>query len=314
MATIPQRQAYGTALADYGEENQDVVALDADVSNCTFTSYFAARHPTRFFNVGVTETSIANIGVGMALEGRIPFVNTFASILTPRGCDAIRTCVAYARANVKLIGGYAGLSDYKDGPTHFGINDIALMRAMPNMVVITPADNVEAARMVRALGEHDGPAYMRVSRAVVPDVFDDSYEAQIGKGITLRSGSDVTLVGTGVMVARCLKAADALAKQGVDARVLAVHTVKPLDRELILKAAEETGALVTAEEHSIIGGLGSAVAETTAECWPAPLERVGLLDVFCETGPDPETLMDAWGLSVNDIAQAAMRVLQRKRS
>ncbi len=312
MSQIPQRQAYGMALADYGAVNPDVVVLEADVSTSTLTRYFADRYPDRFFNVGVAEASMVDIGVGLALGGLIPFVNTFAALLTLRACEQIRTCVAYARTNVKLIGGYSGLSDYKDGPTHFAVNDVAIMRAMPDMVVVAPADNVEAARMVPVIAEYDGPVYMRISRAVVPDVFTEAHTVQLGKGVTVRQGNDVTLIGSGSMVARCVQAADALAQEHIQARVLAVHTIKPLDVDLIRQAAEETGALVTAEDHLIIGGLGSAVAEALVGHYPAPVEFVGLNDTFAETGPDPDTLMDAWGLSVKDIVEAARRALRRK--
>lgn len=312
MSEIPQRQAYGIALADYGDLNDAVVVLDADVSSSTLTKFFADRHPARFFNMGVTEASMVNVGVGLALGGKIPFVNTFAALLTLRACEQIRTCVAYAHTNVKLVGGYAGLSDYKDGPTHFATNDIALMRAMPNMVVLAPADNREAAKMVQVIAEHPGPVYMRISRAVVPDVFDDSLTVEIGKGITLRDGGDVTIVGCGSMVGRCLRAADRLAQEGIDARVLSMASIKPLDTELVVLAAQETGALVTAEDHTILGGLGSAVVEALAEHHPAPVEFVGLKDTFAETGPDTETLMDAWGLSIADLVAAAKRAVQRK--
>lgn len=312
MSEIPQRQAYGIALADYGDLNDAVVVLDADVSSSTLTKFFADRHPARFFNMGVTEASMVNVGVGLALGGKIPFVNTFAALLTLRACEQIRTCVAYAHTNVKLVGGYAGLSDYKDGPTHFATNDIALMRAMPNMVVLAPADNREAAKMVQVIAEHPGPVYMRISRAVVPDVFDDSLTVEIGKGITLRDGGDVTIVGCGSMVGRCLRAADRLAQEGIDARVLSMASIKPLDAELVVQAAQETGALVTAEDHTILGGLGSAVVEALAEHHPAPVEFVGLKDTFAETGPDTETLMDAWGLSIADLVAAAKRAVQRK--
>ena len=312
MKNVPQRQAYGMALADYGDENPDVVVLDADVSSSTLTAYFAKRHPTRFFNLGVTEASMVDVGVGLALGGMIPFVNTFAALLTLRACEQIRTCVAYANTNVKLIGGYSGLSDFKDGPTHFAVNDMALMRAMPNMAVIAPADNMETAKMVRAIAEYDGPVYMRISRADVPDVFDESLDVQIGKGITVRPGSDVTLVSTGYMLGRCLQAAETLAGDGINARVLSLATIKPLDVDLVCQAAAETGAIVTAEDHTILGGLGSAVAETLAAHHPAPIEVVGLADTFAETGPDTELLMDAWGLSVGDIVRAARRVCERR--
>jgi transketolase len=312
MKNVPQRQAYGIALAEYGDVNADVVVLDADVSSSTLTSYFARRHPTRFFNLGVTEASMVDVGVGLALGGMIPFVNTFAALLTLRACEQIRTCVAYANVNLKLVGGYAGLSDYKDGPTHFAVNDMALMRAMPNMAVVAPADNVEAAKMVRAIAEYDGPVYMRISRADVPDVYDDSLQVEIGKGITVRQGSDVTLISTGYMLGRCLLAADTLARDGISARVLSLATIKPLDVDLVCQAAAETGAIVTVEDHTILGGLGSAVAETLVAHQPAPIEFVGLADTFAETGPDTETLMDIWGLSVDDVVRAARRVHEHR--
>jgi transketolase len=314
---VSQRLAYGKALAAYGDVNEKVVVLDADVSSSTFTSYFASRHPKRFFNLGVTEDAMVNVGAGMALGGMTPFVNTFASLLTLRACEPIRTCVAYARTNVKLVGNYAGLSDYKDGPTHFALNDVAIMRAMPNLAVLAPADATEAAKMVRLAAEYDGPVYMRISRAPIPDIYEDEFQPEIGKGMLLRSGTDVTLVGSGSMVARCLLAADELSQQGFSTRVISMTTIKPIDRELLLQAAEETHAIVTAEDHSIIGGLGSAVAEVLSVARPTPLRMVGVADSFAETGLDPESLMDAWGLSVADIVcatkQALMQVKDQSR-
>lgn len=308
----PQRQAFGEALAEYGAENPAVVVLDADVSSSTLTAIFARRFPERFFNLGVTEASMVNVGVGMALTGKIPFVSTFAALLTLRACEQIRTCVAYANANVKLVGGYAGVSDYKDGPTHFAVNDVAVMRSMPNMAVVAPVDNAEAAGMVRALAEYDGPVYMRISRASVPDIFEPGYAPQIGKGALLRPGSDVTLIGSGSMMGRCKLAAELLAQRGVDVRLIAMSSIKPIDRELICQAASETGALVTAEDHSVVGGLAGAVAEALAWGCPAPLESVGLMDSFAQTGPDTETLMDACGMGVEDLIRAVEKALRRK--
>ena len=313
LPAAPQRQAYGQALAEYGENHPDVVVLDADVSSSTLTSYFAKRHPSRFFNMGVTESSMVDVSVGLALGGKIPFVNTFAALLTLRACEQIRTCVAYANANVKLVGGFAGISDYKDGPTHFAVNDMAVMRSLPNMAVVSPADNNEAAGMVAALAEYPGPVYMRISRASVPDIFPVGYVPQIGKGVVLRPGSDVTLVGTGAMLGRCQLAAELLAKEQIDVRLIAMSTIKPIDTELLRQAAKETGAIVTAEDHSIIGGLAGAVAESLAFNIPAPVEPIGLLDSFARTGPDTESLMDACGLSVEDIMEAVKRVLRRKK-
>lgn len=312
MTEIPQRQAYGMALADYGSDNPKVVVLDADVSSSTMTSYFARKFPNRFFNVGVTEASMVDVGVGLALGGYIPFVNTFAALLTLRACEQIRTCVAYARTNVKLIGGYSGISDYKDGPTHFGTNDISVIRSLPNMVVLSPADNLEAAKLVPIIAEYDGPVYMRISRAVVPVVFDEMYTPVIGKGCLLHNGKDVTIIATGSMVARCVEATRQLEKNGVDVRLISMFSIKPIDQQMILQAAEETGAIVTAEDHTIVGGLGSAISEVLALGRPTPVEMVGLNDTFAETGPDPDTLMDASGMSVKDVLAAVTRVLNRK--
>ena len=312
-AEIPQRQAYGEALAAYGDINRQVVVLDADVSSSTFTSFFANRFPGRFFNLGVTEDSMVNVGVGLALAGLVPFVNTFAALLTLRACEQIRTCVAYARTNVKLVGGYAGVSDYKDGPTHFAGNDVAVMRCMPNLTVLAPADNLEAAKMVKLVAEHDGPVYMRISRAAVPDVFDASYEPKIGVGAVLRAGRDATIIGSGSMVGRCMQAAESLAQAGIQCRVISMASIKPIDRDLILQAAEETGAIITAEDHSIIGGLGSAVAEVLATGRPAPVRFIGLNDTFAQTGLDPESLMDACGMAVADIAAAVQDALHKRR-
>lgn len=314
MADIPQRQAYGQALADYGAVNPDVVVLDADVSSSTLTSYFAQRFPQRFYNLGVTEASMVDVGVGFALGGKIPFVNTFAALLALRACEQIRTCVSYAFTNVKLIGGYSGISDYKDGPTHFATNDVSVVRSLPNMVVLAPADNHEAAAMVRVVAEWQGPVYVRISRATVPDVYDASHKPEIGRGTVLREGKDVTLLGTGSLTARCVLAAEQLRNEGIEAGVIGMWSIKPLDMGLLLHAARTTNALVTAEDHSIVGGFGSAVAEALACTLPVPLEMIGLNDTFAETGPDPDTLMDAMGMSVEDIIRAARKAAGRKET
>jgi transketolase len=314
MSKTPQRQSYGLALAEYGDINPDVVVLDADVSSSTLTSFFASRHPERFFNFGVTEASMVDIGVGFALAGKIPFVNTFAALLTLRACEQVRTCVAYAKTNVKLIGGFAGVSDYKDGATHYSTNDIAIMRSMPNLAVLSPADNIEAAKMVKLIADYDGPVYMRLSRAPVPDIYAEDYQPEIGKAVIARRGSDVTIVSIGTMLGRCLLAAQALSEMRVEARVLSLSTIKPLPDEMVVRAARDTGAIVTVEEHSIVGGGGGAVAEVLARTCQVPMEIVGLEDAFPETGPNPEDLMDACGLSIDAIAAAVERVIMRKRA
>ena len=308
---VSMRIAYGQALADYGEINPDVVVLDADVSASTQTHYFAARFPERFFNVGVAEAGMVDVAVGFALGGKIPFANTFASLISLRAAEQVRTCVAYARTNVKLAAAYGGLSDSKDGPTHHSVFDLSVMRAMPNMTVVVAADATEARKLVPAVAEYNGPVYLRLSRAEVPIVFGNDYQVEIGKGNVLRDGTDVTLVATGVIVSRALLAAEQLMRKGMRARVLSLHTIKPLDNELIRAAAKETGALVTVEENSIIGGLGSAVAELLSGELPVPVVRVGIRDTFTDTGPY-EPLLDCYGMSVDDIVSAAARAMGLK--
>jgi transketolase len=306
------REGYGRALAAYGAQNPDVVVLDADTSGSTLSSYFADRYPERFYNVGIAEQALVDVAVGLALGGKVPFANAFAALMSLRALEQIRTCVCYARVNVKLAAGYAGVSDYKDGPTHHSIADIAIMRALPNMTVVVPADAQEAAGFVRLVAEYDGPVYLRLNRGPALPARSPGGMLKIGRGVTLRDGSDVTVIAAGAMVGRSLLAADALAAQGISARVLSMHTVKPLDADLVRQAAAETRAIVTAEEHSIVGGLGGAVAEALLDGDPVPLERVGIGDRFACTAPDADTLMDAYGLAVEDVVEAAQRVLARQ--
>lgn len=306
------RKAYGEALADYGAINSNVVVLAADVSSSVYTSFFAKRFPDRFYNVGITEQAMIDVAVGLALGGKIPFVNTFAALYL-RAAEQIRTCIAYANTNVKIAGVYSGLSDFKDGPTHHADSDIAIMRSLPNMTVMEAADGIEAKKMVPIIAEHNGPVYFRISRAEVPVLFDEKYEVKIGKGVTIRDGEDITLIASGSMVSRCLDAAETLTHEGVNARIVNMHTIKPLDVSLVKKAAEETGAIVTAEEHSVIGGLGSAVAEVLGTNYPVPLNCVGIADTFTETALNYEDLLDHYGMSVKNIVEAALRVNKRKK-
>lgn len=312
MSALAIREGYGRALAEYGETHPQVVVLDADTAASTLSSFFAKRFPDRFYNIGIAEPCMVDVAVGLALGGLTPFVNGFAALLSLRALEQIRTCVCYARTNVKLAASYAGLSDFKDGPTHHAITDIALMRALPEMTVIVAGDAAEAARWVPIVAEHDGPVYLRLSRDSALPTGNEHLPLEIGRGLTLREGDAVTLVATGVMVGRSLLAADELARAGIAARVLEIHTIKPLDNELICRAAAETGALVVAEEGTIIGGLGGAVAEALAAGCPAIMEQVGIADRFARTGPDPDTLMDAFGLAVSDIVAASRRALARK--
>jgi len=312
MKKMSVRKAYGEALADYGTANPNVVVVVADVSSSVYTSFFAERFPERFFNVGITEQAMIDVAAGFALGGMIPFANTFAALYL-RTVEQIRTCIAYAKTNVKIVGSYSGLSDFKDGPTHHAEADIAIMRSLPNMTVAEAADAVEARKMVKAVAEFDGPVYLRISRAETAVLFDEAHEVEIGKAVTARDGSDVTLICSGVMVSRCLEAAQILADERIDARVVNMHTIKPIDKSIVEKAAKETGAIVTAEEHSIIGGLGSAVAEALGSTCPVPLERIGINDTFTETSLNYEDILDHYGMGVKDITSASRRVLKRSR-
>jgi len=291
MKKISVRKAYGEALADYGAINSNVVVVVADVSASVQTGYFARRFPERFFNVGIAEQGMIDVAVGFALGGMIPFVNTFAALFL-RTIEQIR--------------------DFKDGPTHHAEADLAMMRDLPNMTVIEAADAVEARKMVPLVAEYDGPVYLRISRAETPVIFDDAHKVEIGKGVIVRDGSDVALISSGVMVSRCLTAAELLANEGIDSQVINMHTIKPLDVSMVQEAARKTGAIVTAEEHSIIGGLGSAVGEVLGERCPVPLERVGISDTFTETALDYESLLDHYGMAVRDIVKAARRAIKRK--
>ncbi len=306
------RVAYGKALAEYGAINQDVVVLDADVSASTQSGFFARAFPNRFFNVGIAEAGMVDVGVGLALAGKVPFINTFAFLLAFRAAEQIRTCAAYSRVPIKLAAHYAGLSDSFDGPTHQAVSDVAAMRGLPEMTVVVVADGPETRLAVPAVAEYPGPVYLRLNRNEVPVLFDQTHPFKIGKGITLLQGSDVTIIANGTMLARTLEAADELKKLGIEARVVEMHTVKPLDQELVVTAARETGAIVTAEEHSIIGGLGGAVAEVVSEQAPVPVVRVGIHDRFAETGPY-FALMDKYGMAVADIVAAARKAVGLKR-
>jgi len=310
---MSMREGFGRALLEYGGHNSKVVVLDVDTSSSTMSKYFADRYPARFFNVGIAEPCMVDVAVGMALGGWIPFAHSFAALIGLRALEQVRTCVCYARTNVKLVAGYAGLSDYKDGPTHHAVTDVANMRALPGMTVIVPGDAQEAGRWVPVVAEYDGPVYIRLSRAATLPVPNESMPLRIGEALALRSGGDVALLAHGAMVGRCLLAADRLAGDGVQARVLELHTVKPLDGQAVLAAAEETGAMVTADEHSVVGGLGSAVAECLCGRTGATLERVGIPDTFARTAMDADQLLDAYGLSVEDICAAALRAMRREK-
>jgi len=309
---IAIRDAFGEALVELGEKNEKVVVLDADVSNSTRTIKFEERFPDRFFNVGVAEANMMNIAAGLATCGFIPFASTFSFLACLKAAEQIRTSIAYPELNVKIAAGYTGLSDSYDGTTHQSVCDIAIARSIPNLTVIVVADAQETKIAVPAIAQYKGPVFFRLSRAEVPVIFDKDHQFEIGKANILREGSDVTLIATGVMVVRVLEAADKLENEGVSAGVLEIHTIKPLDERIVLQAAEKTKAIVTAEEHSILGGLGSAVAELLVKHYPVPLEMVGISDTFAESG-GYEELLDKYGMGVADIVKAAKAVLDRKK-
>ena len=290
MSKKATRQAYGEALVELGKINKDIVVLDADLTKSTKTSMFQKEFPERHFNVGIAEADLMGTAAGLATCGRIPFASTFAMFAAGRGFEQIRNTIAYPKLNVKIAPTHAGISVGEDGGSHQAIEDIAIMRAIPGMVVLSPADATETKKMVFAAAEYDGPVYIRMGRLGVPVLFDDNYDFQIGIANTLRDGKDVTIAATGLMVAEALKAAEELEKEGISVRVINVGTIKPLDGETILKAAQETKFIVTAEEHSVIGGLGSAVSEFLSEVHPTKVKKVGIYDKFGQSGTGEELL------------------------
>lgn len=309
MAT---RDAYGEALKELGKLNKDIVVLDADLSGSTKTSVFAKEYPERFINVGIAEQNLIGTAAGLAAAGKIPFASSFAMFATGRAFEIIRNSVAYPKLNVKVAATHAGLTVGEDGASHQALEDLSVMRTIPNMTVLCPADGVEANAAVLAAAEHEGPVYIRLGRSKVPTVFNESeYKFEIGKGIQLGDGSDATIIATGVMLSKAIDAKEELAKEGVNVRVINIHTIKPIDAELITKAAKETGAIVTAEEHNIIGGLGSAVAEVLAENLPVPLERVGVRDTFGESG-NGDALLEKYGLTTGNIVDSVKKTINRK--
>jgi len=308
MSMIATRDAYGEALAKLGEENSNVVVLDADLSGSTKTSLFAKKFPERFFNMGIAEANMIGTAAGLAAADKIPFASTFAIFAVGRAWEQVRQSVAYPKANVKIVATHSGVTVGEDGGSHQSVEDIAIMRAVPNMTIIVPADGIETALAIQAAADFNGPVYVRLGRNKVQTIFDDSYKFAIGKGVQLRGGSDLTFIGTGLMTAQALLAAEILQAEGISARVLHISTIKPLDEELILAAARETGAVITAEEHSIIGGLGGAVAELLSEKCPVKLKRVGIKDRFGLSGKGDE-LLKYFGLLPENLVDAAKDLL-----
>ncbi len=310
---IATRDAYGEALVELGNINKDVVVLDADLSKSTKTSDFSKAFPERFFNMGIAEQNLLGTAAGFAASGKIPFASSFAVFAVGRAYDQIRNTIAYPHLNVKIAASHAGLTVGEDGGSHQMLEDIALMRVLSGMTVIVPADAVETKQAVLAAAEYDGPVYIRLGRPKVPVLFDDNYRFQIGKGVLMQDGTDVTLIATGIMVSKALEAAELLQAEGISAAVINISTIKPLDAGLISKLAEKTGAVVTCEEHNVIGGLGSAVAEALAERHPVPMVRVGVNDAFGQSGL-PDELLAKYGLTAENIAEKAKAVIARKQA
>ena len=311
MANIATRDAYGQALAELGALNDKVVVLDADLSKSTKTNDFKKVYPERFFNMGIAEQNLLGTAAGFAAAGKIPFASSFAVFAVGRAYDQIRNSIAYPKLNVKIAATHAGLTVGEDGGSHQMLEDIALMRALPNMTVIVPADGVETKQVIMAAAEYNGPVYIRLGRPKVPVLFDETYKFEIGKGVVLKEGTDVTFVATGIMVSKAVEAAEALVAEGISAAVVNISTIKPLDNALITEMAQKTGAVVTCEEHNIYGGLGSAVAEVLVENCPVPMARVGVEDSFGESGL-PDQLLEKYGLTAANIADKAKAVIARK--
>ncbi len=298
---IATRDSYGNALTELGAQYENLIVLDADLAAATKTGVFKKAYPDRHIDCGIAECNMMGIAAGLAATGKIPFASTFAMFAAGRAFEQVRNSIGYPHLNVKIGATHAGISVGEDGATHQCNEDIALMRTIPGMVVINPADDVEARAAVKAAMEHDGPVYLRFGRLATP-VFNDeaNYKFQIGKGVTLREGKDLTIVATGLCVSESMEAAEKLAAEGIQAKVINIHTIKPLDEELIIAAAKETGKVVTVEEHSVIGGLGSAVCDTLAANAPTKVLKIGVNDVFGESGPAPE-LIKKYGLDAEGI-------------
>lgn len=307
------RDAYGKALVELGGRNEKLLVLDADLAAATKTGMFKKAYPDRFIDCGIAEGNMIGIAAGLAVSGYTVFCSSFAMFAAGRAFEQIRNTLGYPHINVKIGATHAGISVGEDGASHQCCEDIGLMRTIPGMTIINPADDVEARLAVLAAAETKGPVYMRFGRLAVPRVFDENYKFEIGKGVYLKEGADVTIIATGLLVERAIAAVELLKSRGVNAALINMATIKPVDREIILDAAKKTGCIVTAEEHNVIGGLGSAVAETVAEAYPVPVLRVGVEDTFGKSGPALE-LLELYGLNAENIAKKAIRAMEIKNS
>ena len=307
------RESYGEALAALADEYEDLIVLDADLAAATKTGIFKKAHPERFIDCGIAEANMMGVAAGLSTTGKKVFASSFAMFAAGRAYEIVRNSIGYPHLNVKIGATHAGISVGEDGATHQCNEDIALMRTIPGMTIICPADDVETKAAVKAALDYNGPVYMRFGRLAVENFNDkDTYKFELGKGIQLRDGNDVTIIATGLMVGEARKAADILAEKGISARVINMHTIKPIDKDIICKAAKETGVIVTAEEHSVIGGLGSAVADVVTECCPVPVVKVGVNDVFGHSGPAVDLLKE-FGLCAENIAEKAEAAVKLKK-
>ncbi len=307
------REVYGSVLAELGDTNENIVVLDADLSGSTKSAIFGKAHPERFFNMGIAEQNMVATAAGMSTVGKIPFVNTFTVFLTSLGLISARDQICYANLNVKFGGAYCGMSDALDGASHHATEDIAIMRALPNMKVIVPSDAASTRWATKYAVENYGPMYLRLSRDVYPDLYAEDAKFELGKGAIVREGGDLTVIACGLLVHKAIEAAEMLSEKGISVRVVDMYSIKPIDRELIVRCAAETGAIVCAEEHNIYGGLGSAVSEVLANnACGVPVEFVGIQDVFTESAPYGE-LLHKYGLDAEAVAAAAEKVLARKK-
>ena len=305
---IATRQSYGEARVELGASHPELVVMDADLSGSTKTGMFAKAYPDRFFNMGIAEQGMYATAAGLALSGKTVCASTFAMFAAGRAYEIIRNSIGYTKANVKICATHAGITVGEDGASHQTFEDIALMRNIPGMTVLNPSDDVSAKKLIAKAVEMEGPCYIRLGRAAVPVFYDDSVELEIGKGIQLRDGKDVTIIATGIMISEAMAAAETLAADGIDARVVDIHTIKPIDEEIIIKAAQETGAIVTAEEHSVIGGLGSAVSEVVVKNAPVKMAFVGQKDTYGESGK-PDELKAKYGMNADAIVKAVKGLL-----
>jgi transketolase len=312
MTKIATRTAYGQTLVKLGEENKNIVVLDADLSKSTKTADFAKKFPERFINAGIAEANLIGMAAGLAAAGKVPFASTFAIFAAGRAFEQIRNSVAYPKMNVKIAATHSGITVGEDGGSHQSVEDVALMRSLPNMTVIVPADAIDTAGAIQAAATYNGPVYIRLGRLDVPVILPEDYQFELGKAVVLREGWDAAVFANGMMLGMALEAAGELAKQGIEIAVVNVATVKPLDIETIVEVSKQAGAVVTAEEHSILGGLGGAVAEVLVENCPVPMERVGLKDTFGESGA-PTALLEKYGLTSDAIVKAVEKVITRKK-